>query len=166
LRPEHNLYVEKAFARFGGLVIARAITRCPTCGDLDIRLLGGGVMRCRTCGVIPVPGRTLLPQGVLRLTARSLILSTAVACADLVPAVLVGGGNALGVYPSVMFASGIAVVIFGGIRGGAPRAGGVYTSSGEIQARFGPSSGTFAVMLGLGGLILIAIGLFLRLMIG
>jgi len=84
----------------------------------------------------------------------------------LVPAVLIGGGNALGVYPSVMFASGIAVIIFGGIQGGAPRAGGVYTSSGEIQARFGPSSGTFAVMLGLGGLFLVAFGLFLRLMIG
>jgi hypothetical protein len=120
------------------------------------------MMRCRTCGVIPQPGRTLLPRGLLRLIGRSLAVAAGVAGADLVPAVLIGRGNAFGVYPSVMFASGIAVVILGGIQGGAPRAGGVYTSSGEIQARFGRSSGTFDVMLGLGGLILIAVGLLLR----
>lgn len=144
----------------------RTISRCPACGDQDIQLLGHGMMRCRTCGVIPVPARAALPRALLHLTARSLILSTAAAFADLVLAVLIGRGNALAVYPSVMFASGIAIVIFGGIQGGAPRAGGVYTSSAEIRRRFGPSSGTFAVMLVLGGFILITTGLFLRFMIG
>src|SRR5881628_358909 len=60
IRPEGVRTIRRGF------VIAQTITRCPTCGDLDIRLLGGGMMRCRTCGVIPVPARTLLPRGVLR----------------------------------------------------------------------------------------------------
>ncbi|HYT00534.1 MAG TPA: hypothetical protein VEO20_07685 [Thermoplasmata archaeon] len=133
---------------------------------MDILLLGKGMVRCRTCGVVPGPAKAAWTTAIGHLAARILILSAAVAVADVLVAVIVGRGNVAGAYSTVVFVSGVAILILGGVKGGAPRGSGVYTSGSEVRARFGRTSPSLDAALLLGGLLLIAVGLIVHYTIG
>lgn len=148
--------------------MVRVLTHCPVCGDRDVVSLGGGMIRCRTCGVVPqsagASGWRILRKGVIRV----VILMSAVAAVDVVLGyveVTRFGTLGLGV-PGFTFFSGVALLILGGISGGAPIHGGVTTMRAEMDARFSSAKTSMSGLLMTSGLGLMGIGLLLYILFG